>query len=329
MKFIITVDTEADNEWARPKISTLKNLEFIPRFQELCNRYSFKPTYLTIYDVAGSSYFKDMMKTFLRSGQAEVGAHLHPWSCPPLEDVTSNDLYYHPYPHELPTTLFKKKMERLTNALEQAFNVKPRTYRGGRWGFAPDHIEVLLALGYIADCSVTPYISWEHHLGDPKGKGGPDYTKAPILPYILNSPNTRNKSSSKLLEVPLTVLFRNHWIRSIYHTTRNINIVRTVLTKYGFGPRVFRPSHNSNAKQLISIYRSAKLLSLPYIQMMIHSSELMPGCSPYNPDNNSIENLFQRMEELFQYLKSDQIKGETLGDFALSFFSNQTNNGLS
>jgi len=324
LKFIITVDTEGDNEWARPKISTLKNLEFTLRFQELCNRYSFKPTYLASYEVGESSYFKDMMQTFLRSGKAEVGAHLHPWSCPPLEDVTTNDLLYHPYPHELPTILFKKKMERLTTALEQAFNVKPRTYRGGRWGFAPDHIEVLLTLGYIADCSVTPYISWEHHIGDPNGKGGPDYTKAPIFPYFLNTHDICNKGGSKLLEVPLTVLFKNHWIGSIYNTAGNINIVRTVLTKYGFGPRFFRPSHNSNAEQLISIYKSAKLLSLPYIQMMIHSSELMPGCSPYYPDDKSIENQYKSLEELFQYLQSDQVKGETLGDFALSVFSNQT-----
>jgi hypothetical protein len=328
LKFIITVDTEADNEWAKPKISTLKNLEYIPRFQELCERYSFKPTYLSIFDVVESSYFKDMMKTFLKSGKAEVGAHLHPWSCPPLEDVTPNDLYYHPYPHELPTALFKKKMERLTTALEQAFNVKPRSYRGGRWGFAPDHIEVLLALGYIVDSSVTPYISWEHHLGDPRGKGGPDYTKAQILPYILKSSDTRNGSSSKLLEVPLTVLFKNHWIRSIYDATGNINIVRKALNKYGFGPRLFWPSHDHNAKQLISVYKSARSLSLPYIQMMIHSSELMPGGSPYNPDNNSIEKLYQRVEELFQYLRSDQVNGVTLGDFALSFLTNQANEGI-
>jgi hypothetical protein len=320
LKFIITVDTEADNEWAGPKIPTLKNLEYIPRFQELCNRYSFKPTYLTSYEVLESSYFKEMMAAYLKSGNAEIGAHLHPWSCPPLVDVTLHDLKYRPYPNELPLTLFKNKMERLTTALEQAFNVKPKTYRGGRWGFSPDQIEVLLDLGYIADSSVTPYISWEDHKGDPEGKGGPDYTKASIFPYFLNSPDSGKRSGPKLLEVPLTVLFNNSSSRIIYNSLANINTMRTILTKYRFGPQLFRPSHNKNAKRLISIYNSAKLLSLPYVQMMIHSSELMPGCSPYNPDIDSIERLFQNMEELFQYLQSDQLKGETLGDFALSYF---------
>ena len=50
--FIITVDTEGDNLWKWKKgdpIST-QNAVLIPRFQELCEKYNFKPVYLMNYE---------------------------------------------------------------------------------------------------------------------------------------------------------------------------------------------------------------------------------------------------------------------------------------
>ena len=59
-------------------------------------------------------------------------------------------------------------------------------------------------------------------------------------------------------------------------------------------------------------------LRLPYVQLMIHSSELMPGGSPYNPDEKSIEYLYSQLEALFTYLKAKQVEGQTLLEFATS-----------
>ena len=39
--FIITIDTEGDNIWSKPKKITTENVHFLPRFQELCNKYAF------------------------------------------------------------------------------------------------------------------------------------------------------------------------------------------------------------------------------------------------------------------------------------------------
>ena len=46
MKFIITIDTEGDNQWDHGRELTVENIRFVPRFQELCNKYHVKPTYL-------------------------------------------------------------------------------------------------------------------------------------------------------------------------------------------------------------------------------------------------------------------------------------------
>ena len=68
-KFLITIDTEGDNMW-RPMYSentfrnrlTVSNGEYILRFQMLCERYGFMPTYLVNYEMAGSKAFVSMAK---------------------------------------------------------------------------------------------------------------------------------------------------------------------------------------------------------------------------------------------------------------------------
>ena len=57
--FIITVDTEGDDLWSYKLgdfIST-KNADFIQPFQALCEKYGFKPVYLTNYEMANNNSF--------------------------------------------------------------------------------------------------------------------------------------------------------------------------------------------------------------------------------------------------------------------------------
>lgn len=300
MKFIITVDTEADRGKRLSKI-TIQNIKYISRFQECCRYYGFKPTYLCSYEVLDS--FVDVIGPFLKSGEVECGAHLHPWTCPPLRNVTSNDFYYHPYPHELPLDLFKEKMTNLTQKIEKVFAVRPKSYRAGRWGLVASHIKTLLELGYIVDCSVTPYISWKKVMGSPSGTGGPDYRNAPIFPYYLDFNDVCKSGGSNLLEVPVTILFTK------------FAFFKKILKKLGFGAQWLRPYPHMSSKDLINVYKTAKKAGLPYVQLMLHSNELMPGGSPYNPDKKSVEDLYLRLETLFEYLKSDEVQGETLSNF--------------
>ena len=52
--------------------------------------------------------------------------------------------------------------------------------------------------------------------------------------------------------------------------------------------------------------------------MMFHSSELMPGCSKYRPDQNSIEELYILLDDLFNLLKVRNIGSVTLTEAAKS-----------
>ena len=50
--------------------------------------------------------------------------------------------------------------------------------------------------------------------------------------------------------------------------------------------------------------------------MMLHSSELMPGGSPYNRTPGAVDDLFRRLETTFTHLASRGVEGMTLTDFA-------------
>ncbi len=46
--------------------------------------------------------------------------------------------------------------------------------------------------------------------------------------------------------------------------------------------------------------------------MMFHSSELMPGCSKYRPDKESIEELYKLLEDFFKLLTENKTESITL-----------------
>ena len=86
--FIITVDTEGDNLWAKPREITTRNAAYLPRFQALCERFRFKPVYLTNYEMALSDAFVEFGRDVIARDAGEVGMHLHAWNSPPLEPLT-------------------------------------------------------------------------------------------------------------------------------------------------------------------------------------------------------------------------------------------------
>ncbi len=321
MDFLITIDTEADNQWSRPARFNRENTRFLPRFQHLCDRFGFKPTYLCTYEMATDPLFRDTIAPYQASGRAEIGAHLHPWSNPPLGPGEGEGALHLAFPHELPLDVFEAKMRMLTDAITRAFGRAPTSYRAGRYGFHEPHIDVLLRLGYEVDCSVTPYTSHRDAPGSVGGAGGMDFRKARPGAYRLSRDDCTRAGDSALLEVPVTILFPR-WPASRSPAVQQwcVNHPGTIgmraMVKLGFGPQWFRPTRRTRTRQLLAIYREARRLGLPCAEMMFHSSELMPGGSPTFPDAASIEELYETFSGLFAALAGEGARGLTLTEFA-------------
>ncbi len=202
MEFILTIDTEADNQWDHGRELTVENIKYVPRFQELCNKYTIRPTYLVTSEVCDDEFAKEIFSDYLSDGNAEIGAHLHSWTTPPFLDKDGykyNDIN-HAFAYELPENLLNEKLKILTNQVESSFGKRPFSFRSGRYGFNEYVARILVANSYAVDTSVTPYTRWSVHKGVPDGIGGPDFLDKTPFPY------TYNFDIGSLIEIPVTIV---------------------------------------------------------------------------------------------------------------------------
>jgi hypothetical protein len=328
MKLIITIDTEADNQWARSDKIELQNIDYIPRFQELCDVYRFTPTYLMTYEMAASDRCIETIGPYQAEKRAEIGAHLHPWTNPPLFPLTADDYKYHPFPHEYPEEVLREKLTMLTETIEQNFGQRPVTFRAGRYGFDGTVGSILSDLGYLADCSVTPLVSWKYTMGNPQGHGGPDFSSVLSHPYFLDFHDCTRAGTSRLLEVPVTIFFlQGRLFNKCFHVLkRSINDSRSlmlrVLYKMGIKPVWFRPHPDKPLETLIQVYRTVQALEHDYVEMIFHSSELMPGGSKNIKNHEAVEQLYVLFEGLFDVLSDEKVQGVTLADYAKDVIRN-------
>jgi hypothetical protein len=320
--FLITIDTEGDNLWDRPRFVTTRNAEFLERFQLLCERHGLRPTWLTDHEMVSSPVFRRFAVDVLARGTAEIGMHLHAWNSPPLEPLTADDVLASPYLIEYPPRVMREKIRRLTTRLEDALGIKMISHRAGRWAFDERYAEMLLDAGYKVDCSVTPLVSWKTTLGDPRGPGGSDYTHFPGEPYWVDLADISRPGTSDLLEVPVTIVsFRsglaNRFVRLADRLPSPLSRVRALTHRAvdRVSPQAIwlRPSEN-NRRRLCDLVDGVVEQRRLYAEFMLHSSELMPGGSPTFPDDASIERLYADLELLFARVGA-VFHGVTLSEF--------------
>jgi len=189
------------------------------------------------------------------------------------------------------------------------------------------YARILVDHGYRVDCSVTPYVSWASTLGDPARNGGTDFSQFLDRAYFVYLKDIRRPGDSPLLELPVTIVPPSY--------PGVLEAVRTLLARHRFGARVanhFFPSclwlcpTGRNRKTLLHILAIAQREQRPYIEFMLHSSELMPGGSPTFPSRESIEALYDDLEALFTAAQ-DVFEGHTLCDYYGRLVTRQTGIG--
>jgi len=322
MKFILTIDTEGDNQWDHGRELSVQNIEFVPRFQELCSNYGIRPTYLVTSEICNDPYSREIFTAYSREDQAEIGAHLHSWTTPPFKDedgYRENDPE-HAFATELSYELMNKKIRNLTEQIEESFCKRPTSFRSGRYGFNNYVAKSLIENGYLVDSSVTPFVSWVAQKGLHGGQGGPDFIRHSPYPYKFRF------DGGSITEIPITTLptkfplNRHRGVADYYFENVNNSMLLRVLRKlfYRNQPEWLRPTPEADITLFQELINEAVRLKLPFITMMFHSSELMPGCSKYRPDQNSVEELYILLESLFNHLKDKNIASATLSEAAKS-----------
>jgi len=296
--FLITVDTEGDDlwDWKPGDPITTENTNYIPRFQELCEKYGFKPVYLTNYEMARDDRWVAYSKQKALEGKCEIGMHLHAWNTPPEHEL-ENRFGGNPYITEYPPEIIDGKVKNIMQLLQERYEMPVVSHRSGRWATNDAYFDSLARHGIRIDCSVTP----ELNLVNPgcSVKHGNDYSKAPkgvhkIHPDILEVPMTTRlvrQCNQGTLKHRLRTLLKGeeYWLRPIRHSVEPMKALTRRVIDEGNGD---------------------------YLEFMIHSSELMPGGSYYFKDAQAVETLYKVMDTYFAYVAQLGYQGKTLQEFA-------------
>ncbi len=290
--FIITIDTEGDDMWSwhEGMPITTRNAAFLPRFQELCDKYGFKPTWLVNWEMMNDKVFSEYASQTLKDHRCEIGMHLHAWNTPPNYDLPKHKESGLPYLIEYPTDVMEEKIDTITRRFKEVFGFDPISHRAGRWGMDDRYFALLRKYGYKVDCSVTPFVSWTKSIGQTPGFAGPDYSKE------------KNKLSyrNSVMEVPLsTMLSRKSF------TNKEMDKKCRVFW--------LRPQRN-NLKSMLYLIKSKSQSKLDHLEFMIHSSELMPGGSPTFKTEEDIEKLYKDMDIVFNRISANY-EGNGLGEY--------------
>lgn len=305
-RVLLSVDTEADNQWeaeSRRNIS-VRNIAELPRLQKLCDEYGVRPTYLLTYEVAVDAESQAILRELAGTGRCEIGTHHHPWTTPPLVDG-------HLYPMNLTHDHYREQLRELTQAVTAVTGHRPVSYRAGRNGFTGWQVEILEGEGYLVESSVDPFFN-------ERKKGGPSFAGAPLNPYFLSGADPCRPGSSKLLEIPITSAVNRRWPRWLvaayagftpaYSFRRGLRLLGIVR------PIWLRPSYSKTGDML---WLADRLIAsnAPAANIIFHSSELLPGGSPYNRTTNDVEEFNRSLRTLLEHLVGKGAKGSTFVEF--------------
>lgn len=300
-KFIITIDTEGDGQWEPNAPCSTKNARYLPRFQELAEKYGFQPTWLTNYEMVKDPFYVAFMRDCLRRDVCEVGMHLHAWNNPPEYSLPKvND--QRDYLFEYPEYIMEEKIRVLTELLEDTFSTKMLSHRSGRWATDETYFKLLKKYGYRYDCSVTPFVNWVNCVGA-TGKPGSDYSKCPTQSYEIYD---------GILEVPVSVRPVRYFGMNSIHSLRDfVHEVKWCCTPRNAWLRPTKDPSFAILRKVLDIVSEDS----DYAMFMLHSSEMMPGGSPSFPDGESMEALYRCVEQLFHYAKQFGYVGCKLSDY--------------
>jgi len=297
--FILTVDTEPDNEWSRPGLTemTRHNARAIPRFHALCREFGISPVYLVDYQMSSDPALRKYLPAYLEKGECEIGAHLHPWSTPPYEHrVTNDDFKYHPFCTEYPLNVFLAKLESLVKSIKENFGVSPETFRAGRYVISGKYALSLKDYGFRVDCSVTPLRRWEPKRNAP----GSDYTNMTPEPFFWDK-------DKKLLEIPLSAMIikkKNSIFNPFRFSQKDVNWF-------------FRYKKYKSLEYFLKKYIDEASLNL--LQGMLHSSELVLGGCFKN--KGALDKYWKALRRSFELITHAGYQSKTLSEYSKLYSS--------
>jgi hypothetical protein len=268
----VVVDTEAEFDWHAPftpDLSAVSALHALPSAQLIFDRYGLRPVYLIDYPVASQPEGVAAIRAITGRGAAALGAHLHPWTTPPLDTPIDRRLSF---PGNLPEAAEAAKLDALLAMIAQNFGAPPAFYKAGRYGIGPNTAGLIAARGAKIDFSLLPET-------DLRDVHGPDFRMVNAIPYQV--------AGLDLLSIPMTradvgPLSRWWRLRGWLDTqTAGLLHVRAFLARAGLLERLTLTPEGVDARLQIVLLQTLLRRGHRLFVLHFHSPSLAAGHTPY------------------------------------------------
>lgn len=274
---MLFIDTEEEFDWAkyrrRDAVATTA-ISALPEAHRRFSGFGLIPTYLADFPVVDNPRSAEVLRGLTEDGGATIGAQLHPWVNPPLDEAMSSR---NSFVGNLPVDVERAKLKLLTERIHQSIGSRPIIYRAGRYGVGPNTATLLVEEGYRLDVSVRP-------LFDYSSEGGPDFSGFPVHPWWVDERHG-------LMELPLSVSFTGrlgHSGSAVYPRLAALPMLISIMARAGFLQRVaLTPEGTPLADAILAIDHMVdtgeRVFSLSF-----HSPSIAPGHTPYVRDNSDL-----------------------------------------
>lgn len=293
----VVVDVEEEFDWSEPFSSEsigVEAIRWINLGHTVLTACGITPAYLLTWPIARSEVAAALFREMVEAGTCEIGAQLHPWVTPPIEEAIGA---FNSFPSNLPADLERRKNERLIAAIEEATGVRPRIYKAGRYGLDLRRADMLAGLGFQVDTSVMPFHDFS------SAGGGPDFFGLPSGPFwvgetgsLLCLPSTQDMVGLLAGWLPAGLL------RALFTPRMERLRIPGVLARLGLLERLRLSPEGygfDTAKRLIDACRrrghAAFVLSF-------HSPSLRPGCTPYVRNEAELGHFLDMIHATLRYL---------------------------
>lgn len=291
-QLLVVVDTEEEFDWSLPPDNTatsVSSMEKIYLTQDICEQFQLAPAYMVDYPIASQEQGYKPLQNYLAKGTCEIGAHLHPWVNPPIDEelIISNM-----YPGNLPIELERSKLKILQKKIQQTFGHTPIAYKAGRYGFGPNTQTILDELGFKIDLSFCPPMDHSHD-------GGPDYSREKSSPFWFGNNND-------MLEIPVSGAFVGNagkYSRNLYNVGNKFEKLKVpgILSRLGIVDRLILSPEGFTSDEHIKITKFLFNQGVRTFTWSYHSPTAVPGHTEYVRNNKDLQNFLDSFKRYFDF----------------------------
>ncbi len=290
-RFLLTVDTEEEFDWSAPFDRDSRSVtigDAMQRGQDYFHAAGVRPLYVADYPVIDDPRVGNMLAEWQAAGEADIGAHCHPWvNPPPDETVTAANSFA----GNLPEALERGKITRLRDRIAEVTGRVPLAFRAGRYGVGPNTGHILADLGFQIDTSVRSRFDYS-------GESGPDFGGLPLRPW-------RAGPGGALVELPLSTAYVGALAGmgdALLPALTRSGLVAGLLSRAHLLQRIPLTPEGVSVAQAIRAIDALLRDGARLLVFSFHSPTLAPGNTPYVRDEGDLMQFYRWWDMVLDHL---------------------------